>query len=511
MSLVQNKEPNFKLDHLLLLIAIIFDLGSGDWAFNIVIHHMIIDEASLGVFFYDLFHIYLNGPGSLPEVSIHYLDFCDWLSKTLECRIELREEHLKFWAHNLQETHPLHLTLAMPSERELVPITQIEAKIGIGALEHYTKGINAATATPFAGFFAMYNILLHKYSSGQPSFIVSTASTQRNLSVLTNVVGFFTKMLPMKTEIDETKTFSEYLIEFKSTLITCLTHDDVTYENIVAQGKLSLTGHGYFKHLFVPGGMNMETISQLDSHHLKTKSILSLPNGEEQYEFLLTVHPKLGHVILRFDNHLYTKSAARQFLDAYISLVETLGCDPNITIKDISVVGTSEHEHLIKELSFTSDIAVQETCLHKLVEAQVKKTPHFMAVKFEDQSLMFAELNATANRIVWLLIQEGVHQGDDIALCFDHGISQILGILAVLKAGATFIPLDPDDPTLQKELMIEECSAKVLLTTSNHSHVFQKSLAAKVLVNISGLLDPRRSLIVSYRLHTSMMSTTRSV
>ena len=121
----------------------------------------------------------------------------------------------------------------------------------------------------------------------------------------------------------------------------------------------------------------METISELDSHLLQTKSILSLPNGEEQYEFLLTVHPKSGHVILRFGNHLYTEDAARQFLDAYISLVETLGSDPNITIKDISVVSEFEHERLVKELSSSSDIAVQETRPHKLIEPQAKKTPPF--------------------------------------------------------------------------------------------------------------------------------------
>ena len=87
------------------------------------------------------------------------------------------------------------------------------------------------------------------------------------------------------------------------------------------------------------------------------------------------------------------------------------------------------------------------------------------------------------------LVQEGVHQGDVIAFCFDRGISQILGILSVLKAGAAFVSLDPDDPTLRKELIVEECGAKVLLTTSD----------------LSSVLDPRRSLIVYYGLHTSMV------
>ncbi|KAH7918588.1 amino acid adenylation [Leucogyrophana mollusca] len=482
MSLALNKEPNFRLDRLPLLTATMFDLGSGDWAFNIVIHHIIIDEASLGVFFYELFGIYLNGPGSLPDVPIHYSDFSDWLEKTSERRAELREEHLKFWADNLQETQPLHLTLATPSDKELAPITQIEAKIGVGALEQYTKVINAATATPFAGFFAAYNILLHKYSD-QSSFVVGTAVTQRNLAMLSSVIGFFANMLPIKTVIDEAETFAEYLAKFKDSLIACLMNDEVTYEDIVAQGKASAHGRGYFKHLFAPGGMNMETISQLEMNHLKPKSTVSLPNGEEQYEFLLTVHPKSGQVILRFDNHLYTEDAARQFLDAYISLIETLGRDAHVKIQDISAVSDTEHERLVKELASTTEVSVVETCLHKLVEEQAKKTPRFTAVEFEDESLTYAELNTKANRVAKSLIQQGVRHGDIVAVCFDRGISQILGILAILKAGGTYVPLDPDDPTLRKELMIDECGAKVLLATSNHSRDFQKTLASKVLVS----------------------------
>ena len=185
----------------------------------------------------------------------------------------------------------------------------------------------------------------------------------------------------------------------------------------------------------------METISQLDSNHLKTKSTVSVPNGEEQYEFLLTVHPRLGHVILWFDNHLYTEDAVRQFLDTYITLVEALGSDPNVTIKGISVVSESEHERLVKELPSTSEIAMQETCLHKLVEEQAKKTPRLTAVDFEDQSLTYTELLRTE-----LPDRSSKRVCNVISLCFDRGISQILGILAVLKAGATFVPLDPDNP-----------------------------------------------------------------
>ncbi|KAG6375737.1 hypothetical protein JVT61DRAFT_2583 [Boletus reticuloceps] len=480
MSLALNNEPNFKLDRLPLLIATMFDLGENTWAFNIVVHHIIIDEVSLGVFFYEMFKVYLEGPDSLPDVAIHYSDFSDWLLKTSERRDELREQHLQFWSERLDDTQPLHLTLATPSDRELAPVTQIEARIGVGPLEQYMNLITSVGTTPFAGFFAAYNVLLHKYS-GQSTFVIGTAVTQRNLPMLTNIIGFFSNMLPIKTVIDETQTFTEYLKEFKTSLIACLAHDEVTYEDLVGLGKSS-SGRGYFKHLFAPGGMNMDTISQLDFNHITAKSAVSLPNGEEQYEFLLTVHPSNGHAILRFDNHLFTEEAARQFLDAYIALVETLGNNPESKIQEISVVSELEHERFIEELSSTTEVAVKEVCLHRLVEGQAQRTPRFTAVEFESESLTYKELNSMANRVAKSLIQQGVCAGDVVALCFDRGISQIVGVLAVLKAGGTFVPLDPDDPTLRKELMIAECGAKVLLTTSSHSRVFQKSLASKVLI-----------------------------
>ena len=483
MSLALNNEPNFKLDRLPLINATMFDIGDNVWAFNIIVHHIIIDEASLGIFFYEMFKVYLEGPGSLPDVAIHYSDFSDWLLKTSERRAELREQHLQFWSESLDGTQPLHLTLATPSDRELTPVTQIEAKIGVGPLEEYLRLITSVAATPFAGFFAAYNVLLHKYS-GQSTFVIGTAVTQRNLPMLTNVIGFFANMLPIKTVIDESQTFLEYLKEFKSSLIACLAHDEATYEDLVGLGKSS-SGRGYFKHLFAPGGMSMETVSRLDSKHITAKSAVPLPNGEEQYEFLLTIHPSNGHAILRFDNHLFTEEAARQFLEAYISLVETLGKDPESKIQDIFVVSESDQERLIKELSLTVEAVVKETCLHHLVEEQVQRTPQFTAVEFESESLTYMELNSMANRVARSLIQQGVRAGDVVALCFDRGISQIVGVLAVLKAGGVFVPLDLDDPTLRKELMIAECGAKVLLTTTSHSRVFQRSLASKILVCVS--------------------------
>jgi len=482
MSVTNNMSPNFSLDKLPLISSVMYKLGGEGYAFNITVHHIMTDETSLGVFFYELFQLYVHGIDSLPPVQLHYSDFSDWLLRTADRRAELRDEQIKYWSQKLQGVQPLILTLAKPSEVEQSPITQIEGQIDPKGLKWYNDYVATTSATPFAAFFAVYNLLLYKYSA-QNSFVVGTAVTQRSMAQLQEVVGFFANMLPIRTTIEDDMTFAEYLELFRYDLVTDLANDDVTYEDIVSQTKSSSQDRSYFKHLFAPGGLNMRIVNQLNTSDISATSILSLPNGEEKYEFLLTVHYKTGEVILRFDNYLYTEETARQFLDAYLGLVDTLGKDPHVKIGDISAISDDEVTRLIKDLSTSGPVNPVERKLHQLVEAQASRTPTAVAIEYEDQYLTYAQLNSKANRLARMLSQQGVGPDTIVAICFERGIPQILAILAILKAGGAFLPLDPDDPTLRKEMLIVDTNAKILLATYSQRRDFDKALASKVIVS----------------------------
>lgn len=484
MSFANNMNPNFSLDKLPLISSVMFNLGGGAYGFNITVHHIITDETSLGIFFYDLFQLYTNGVDSLPPVQLHYSDFSDWLIRTADRRAELRDEQLRYWRKKLDGAQPLVLTLAEPSEIEQSPITQIEGQIDSSALKTYNDYVATTAATSFAAFFAVYNLLLYKYSA-QNSFIVGTAVTQRSMAQLQEVIGFFANMLPIRTTLEEEMTFAEYLEVFRSDLVTDLSNDDVTLEDIVSQTRTSSQDRSCFKHLFAPGGLNVRITNRLDPSDITTTSVISLPNGEEKYEFLLTVHYKTGKVILRFDNYLYTEKTAQQFLDAYCNLIDTLGQNPYVKIGDISAVSGLEHSRIIKELSTSGPVNPVECKLHQLVEAQVKRTPTTVAIEFEDQYLTYAQLNSQANRLARLLSQQGVGPDSIVAVCFERGISQVLAILAILKAGGAFLPLDPDDPTLRKEMLIVDTNARILLATYSQRRDFDTTLASKVIVSDS--------------------------
>ena len=482
MSVANNMNHQFSLDKLPLISSVMYKLGGESYAFHITAHHIMTDETSFGVFFYELFQLYVHGIDSLPPVQLHYSDFSDWLIRTADRRAELRDEQIKYWDQKLQGVQPLVLTLAKPSEVEQSPVTQIEGCINSEALKRYSDYITSTSATPFAAFFAVYNLLLYKYSA-QNSFVVGTAVTQRSMAQLQEIIGFFANMLPIRTTVEDDMTFAEYLNLFRQGLVADLSNDDVTYEDIVSQTKSSSQDRSYFKHLFAPGGLNTRIANELATSNMSATSTILLPNGEEKYEFLLTVNYKTGDVTLRFDNYLYTEETARQFLDAYLGLVDTLGKDPHVRIGDVSAVSDVEVTRLIKELSTSGPVNPVERKLHQLVEAQAAKTPTAVAIEYEDQYLTYAQLNSKANRLARMLSQQGVGPDSVVAICFERGIPQVLAILGILKAGGAFLPLDPDDPTLRKEMLIVDTNAKILLSTYSQRRDFDKVLASKVIVS----------------------------
>ena len=372
MSSANSADPNFNLSELPSISFVVFTLGGGSYAFNIAVRYIVTDDPSFGTFLRDLLQLYTHGPGSLPPVQLHYSDFSDWLIRTADRRAELRDEQLKYWGEKLDGVQPLVLTLTAPSEVKKGPIDQIKDQISALALKRYNDYVATTCATSFAAFFAAYNILLYKHST-QNSFVVGTTVTQHSVAQLHEVVGFFASVLPVRTTIEDGTSFAEYLEAFHSDLMTDFSNDDFALEEVVTQAEIPSQDRSYLKHLFASGGLNMRIVNHTDASNI-TAAVVSLPNGEEKYELLLTAHYETGEVTLRFNTRSYAEGVARQFLGAYCSLIDTLGRDPHVRVGDISVVSDNEHPHVAKELPASGPVNPIEKKSHQLAEAWVKQT-----------------------------------------------------------------------------------------------------------------------------------------
>ncbi|KAJ3194330.1 hypothetical protein HK101_002999 [Irineochytrium annulatum] len=473
-----NMEPNFKLDQLPLLRTTLFDSGNNRWSFCMVIHHIIMDDASVQILFKDLFQYYMEVEDIQP-VKLHYSDFSDWQVQN-PVKKEVIDKQLEYWEKKLENIPPLYLPIAKRSETPLCEMTQIDIDIDIDTITRFNQIIANAGCTKFAGYFAAYNILLHKFSA-QSTFVVGTAVTQREMQ-LNNTVGFFANLLPIKTDVKPDLNFPEYLLAFKDSLFSSLENNDVTYEDIVGRVKTSSEGRTLFKHLFAQGSLVDENNRILRLFNLGVSNIQTLPNGEEKYETLLTVDGSAGNAVLRFDNHLFSETVAQRFLKAYVTTIETIAKDETIKIHDLAIIADSEQSHLIDVVSSEGPVEPIETLVHSLVEARAASSPFLTAVEFGETSVSYAQLNARANQIARALLLQGVKKDVVVAICFDRSVLQVLAVLAVVKAGGCFMTIDPEDPVLRKEFMIKESNAKFFLTTSFHGSQIAKQIAEQALV-----------------------------
>jgi non-ribosomal peptide synthetase component F len=318
-----------------------------------------MDQASLGLIYFEVVALYSNGLDSLDPQDMHFSDFSDWLFRTSDHRAELQKTQREFWTETLKGVQPTYLLSSTPSEEPLSDLTEIEATVDATTLALCHSLMKEMGATPSEGFFAVFNTLLYHYSS-QETMVVGTTFTQRNTAQLANVVGPLTTFLPIKTTVDPNQTFQEYSIGFRADLSKSLENGDIAYEDINSEIPDPSRPPSLFRHSFTYDGMNLDAILKLEMEGMEVKNFRTLSKTMvKDQELILDMYGKTGRVILRFNNHVFSEEKARQFLDTYVTFVEALCRSPDSKMCDLSVLNPAETAPVTSEtLETTSLLAV---------------------------------------------------------------------------------------------------------------------------------------------------------
>ena len=155
------------------------------------------------------------------------------------------------------------------------------------------------------------------------------------------------------------------------------------------------------------------------------------------------------------------KRACEYMRAALEGLVEALEKEPGRTVRTLDVLPAAEREQVLFKFNDTAVEYPREKCIHELFEEQAEKSPGNTAVVFEDTSLTYAELNGRANQLAWHLRELGVRPETCVGICVERGLEMVVGLLAILKAGGTYVPLDPRHPVGRLRYMLED-SAPVI-------------------------------------------------
>ncbi|MGW7486404.1 non-ribosomal peptide synthase/polyketide synthase [Streptomyces sp. NPDC054786] len=447
-----------------LLRALLVRLAEDEHVLLLTAHHIVTDGWSMGVLLDELCTLYdalAHGETpALAPVATQYPDFAVWQRERLSGA--LLEEQLSYWTKQLDGTVPLELPLDRPRSGE---------ESGDGAVHEFR--VPAATAarlrevaaqqhtTLFAALIAACQALFARWS-GQDDIAVGSLTPGRGRTELERAVGLFVNTVVLRAPVDTARSYRELLDASATAVLDAFAHDDTPFERLVeAAGAVREAGRNPLFDVMVllhpappaaPGlrGMAAGTVTVPRRAATFDLSVEFVPDGDG-----LTG-------LLEYRTDLFDASTAVRMAEQLVILLGGVAAEPDRPLGELSLLSERERRRLTTEWNDTA-LPVAPTTYPAAFEAQTARTPHATALVAGDTTLDYAALNARANRLAHHLIDRGAGPERLVALHLPRTADMLVAILAVLKSGAAYLPLDPELPEERLRFLIEDARPMLVL------------------------------------------------
>ncbi|NET13338.1 MAG: amino acid adenylation domain-containing protein, partial [Okeania sp. SIO1H6] len=504
----------FDLTQAPLIRLSLLQLTENEYVLIFVVHHIINDAWSSGLFFREIEALYEafsnNQPSPLPELSIQYADFTIHQNKWLQG--EELEKLLNYWQQQLKNLSVLEL----PTDR-IRPTTEtyrgatqtlLLPKELCNAIKNLSR---QQGVTLFMTLLAAFKILLYRYTQ-QKDIGVGTPIAGRNLAQTENLIGFFVNNLVLRTNLEGNPSFLELLSQVRQVALGAYAHQDMPFEKLVEvlKPERDLGRSPLFQAMLVLlntpltkinlSGVTLEPrpiekkISKLDltlfMDEISPEGFCSL----ERNTGLLNPN-KWGMIAaFEYNTDLFDAETVQRMTQNFQTLLAGIVANPDCPISELPLLTEAEHHQLLVEWNDTAVEYPADKCIHQLFEEQVEKTPDAVAVVFEGEQLTYQQLNAKANQLAHYLQSLGVKPETLVGICVERSLEMVVGLLGILKAGGSYVPLDPSYPRERLAYMLEDAAVSVLLTGESILEILPENSARVV------CLDSNWDAIATYSL-----------
>lgn len=432
----------------------------------VIMHHIISDEWSMGLFMDELAATYAalskNQSPDLAELPLQYADFARWQRERLQGEILAS---LDYWRQQLAGSPP---ALALPTDRPRPSVQQSQGKTqSLDLPRQLTEQLNALgrleDATLFMILLAAFQTLLYHYA-GQNDILVGSPIANRTRAEFEQVIGFFVNTLVFRASFDGNPTFRELLRRVRTTALEAYTHQDLPFEVLVEklQPERNLSHHPLFQVMFV------YQHAPLEESNIADLNIAPYEIPLETAKFDLTLFVKNTSrgltCQLEYNTDLFDDDRIGRMLGHFQVLLQGIVAASGETrVAELPLLTTAERDQLLVQWNNTQ-AGYPALCVHELFEAQAARTPQAVAVVFGEQHLTYQHLNEQANRLARHLRLAGVGPDVLVGLCLERSIEMVVGVWAILKAGGAYVPLKPDDPPERLAFMIADARLSIVLT-----------------------------------------------
>ncbi|HDP4817542.1 TPA: AMP-binding protein, partial [Pseudomonas aeruginosa] len=428
-------------------------------------HHIISDGVSISLLTNEFVQAY-EGKREFKPLSIQYKDYSAWQIKKKQSEEFKKQE--EYWLHEFNGEIPV-LNLPTDYPREKVKSSEgssINFTLDSDMTSKLREIAQETGTTMYMVLLSNFNILLSKYS-GQEDIVVGSPIAGRNHRDTENIIGMFVNTLAIRSSVKKEMTFKEYLEVIKQKTLAAYENQDYQFEDLVEKvdAGRDLSRNPLFDVMFVLQNMeagNLE-IEGLDFKPYNSK------NSAEQFDITLNVTEVNNKMYcnLSYSKKLYKKETIGRMEEHLLNTIKAVIQNPEIKVMDIEVIGGEEKKKLLVEFNDTFVDYPRDKTIHQLFQEQVDKTANSVAVVFENDEITYKELNERANALARTLRENDVKAGSAVGIMVDRSIEMIIGLLAILKAGGGYVPIDPTYPKERINYIIKDSGMEVILTENS--------------------------------------------
>lgn len=476
---VSRREFDFANELKLLLYLV--EIDDHDFRLVIVTHHLFTDGWSIGLlmdeitFFYNQ---YLGlEPRNLPEIEATYFDYAAWANNRKQSGQLLSA--LNYWENRLKEapvihalpldrSRPLALSFEVASLYSVIPSTQLN-EIKSFAVK---QGVTLYTL-----MLAAYIVVLTKYS-GESRHVIGTSVANRDKEVLSPLIGLFTHTMPMMFEVDSAATFTELLKVVQKNYLADMQYQGIPIEDIIRRIGHDTSTLSYAPLMQIAFFVQNNDFSELALHGINSETSFVKTNVS-LYDLGLSITEVNESLELEwtYSKDLFNPTTVERLAAHYNTLVEQLVKFSDRPLNSIQMMSEGELATIAERFSHNDALedAVsksierlrqQNTPLltHKLFEKCVERYPEKIAVWSVDSSFTYHKLNTRANQLAhWIVRQPGFTPGSIVGVALEKSVDLIIALLAVMKAGGAYLPLDPKFPPSRLAYMQADSNVALVL------------------------------------------------
>ncbi|HKG22149.1 MAG TPA: amino acid adenylation domain-containing protein, partial [Blastocatellia bacterium] len=444
-----------------LMRFMLIKLDEDEYRFIWSFHHALMDGWSVGLVLKEVFEIYRAICDRAPVPSDQrrpYREYISWLRKqdTGEA-----EEH---WRKELEGIKgPTRLGIdrspgSRPSQEETY--RSLQTALGeplIESIGRLTRRYQLTVNTVMEGAWAL---LLSRYSGQQEVLFGATVSGRPpGMPGAQETVGLFINTLPVKVDVRPDERVADWLKGLQSRQVESRVYEYSPLVEVARQSGVE-PGSPLFESIFVFENFPVDAALSESPAHLRIRQLYCY----DWVHYPMAIAAAPGVVKVLYDYRQFDDEAVGRMLGHYCRLIEEITSKANARVSELSMLTEAERREFTSAREDLLTEFPQSAAVHELFEARVERSPEAVALVFEDERVSYGELNERANRLARRLRELGVGPEEIVGIYMDRSVEMVTAIIAVLKAGGAYLPIDLSHPQSRIEFMLADAGCRVVLT-----------------------------------------------